>query len=98
MLLRLLPDPAGLDRCALAEAIFGPAFTAEQRDLISAALRKLAEHPHAGADETEADGATGADDGDEAGSRDESAGWESAFCNTSRAGPCFTTRRGTTYS
>ncbi len=55
MLLRLLPDPAGSDRSALAEAIFGPAFTAEQRELISAALRKLAEHPEADADETESD-------------------------------------------
>ena len=84
MLLHLLPDPAGADRSALAEAIFGPAFTAEQRDLINAALRALAEHRHPGADELDADGANGTDENDEndenddAGRRDESAGWESA--------------------
>jgi NYN domain len=69
MLLRLLPDPAGEDRRALAEALFGPAATAEQRDLISAALQKLAERPGAGADETEADSADGTG---------EPTGWESA--------------------
>ena len=92
MLLRLLPDPAGSDRSALAEAIFGPAFTAEQRDLISAALQNLAEHPHADADadedgetvegtrrdETDGDGAEAADEGDREGGCGESDGWESA--------------------
>jgi hypothetical protein len=41
MLLRLLPDPAAADLSALAEAIFGPEATAEQQDLISAALLTL---------------------------------------------------------
>jgi hypothetical protein len=40
-LLRLLPDPAGANPSALAEAIFGPEATAEQQDLISAALLTL---------------------------------------------------------
>jgi hypothetical protein len=40
-LLRLLPDPAAADLNALAEAIFGPEATAEQQDLISAALLTL---------------------------------------------------------
>ena len=42
MLLRLLPDAAQTDPGALAEAIFGPAATVGQRDLIGAALPTLA--------------------------------------------------------
>ena len=71
-LLRLLPDPAEADRSALAEAIFGPEATAEQQDLISAALLTLAERPEASADADEDA------DADEAACPEESAGWESA--------------------
>jgi hypothetical protein len=49
-LLRLLPSRAEADPSALAEAIFGPAATAAQQDLIGAALLSLAQHPEAGAD------------------------------------------------
>jgi hypothetical protein len=42
MLLRLLPDAAAADPAVLAEAIFGPDATAEQQDLIGAALPALA--------------------------------------------------------
>jgi hypothetical protein len=49
-LLRMLPDPAAADPAVLAEALFGPAATAEQRDLIRAALVYAAEHPYAGID------------------------------------------------
>jgi hypothetical protein len=77
-LLRQLPDPAEADLSALAEAIFGPGATAEQQDLISAALLQLAGRPQAITDADEAADADGADEGDAAGCRDESAGWESA--------------------
>ena len=71
-LLGLLPDPAEADRSALTEAIFGPAATAEQQSLISAALLALAEHPAASAEADATDGT------DEAGCPDEPAGWSSA--------------------
>jgi hypothetical protein len=44
-LLRLLPDPAGAAPGALAEAIFGPEATAEQQDLINAALLTPSRRP-----------------------------------------------------
>jgi hypothetical protein len=74
-LLRLLPDPAAADLNALAEAIFGPEATAEQQDLISAALLTLTRRPEAS---TGGDDADEADCSDEAGCPDEPAGWESA--------------------
>jgi len=62
-LLRLLPNSARTDREALAEAIFGPAVTAEQQELISAALREVAERPFAAA-EAEVDDANADDAND----------------------------------
>jgi hypothetical protein len=47
MLLRLLPDPAGVEVGALAEVLFGPDAAAEQRELIGAALASLGAHPAA---------------------------------------------------
>jgi len=87
-LLRLLPSPAETDLSVLAEAIFGPAATDEQRDLVSAALQHLAAHPQAAADadDADADDADDEDDPEDADEADADApggaserhGWESA--------------------
>lgn len=53
-LLRLLPDPAETDPSVLAEAIFGPAVTAEQRDLVGVAVQDVSRPGQTAAD---ADGA-----------------------------------------
>jgi hypothetical protein len=45
MLLRLLPDPFGVEVAVLAEALFGPGCTPRQQELIRAALAALAEQP-----------------------------------------------------
>jgi uncharacterized LabA/DUF88 family protein len=50
MLLRQLPDPAGVEVAVLAEVMFGPDATTQQQELISSALASLAERPNAAPD------------------------------------------------
>jgi hypothetical protein len=85
-LLRLLPSRAEADPSALAEALFGPAATAAQQDLIGAALLSLAQHPEAGADtdtdtDTDAPMVSGEKDRSE-GDRSEGDRSEAAGCRT----------------
>ena len=50
MLLGLLSDPAGVEAGVLAEVLFGPDATSEQRELIGPALASLGERPNADPD------------------------------------------------